>query len=447
MKRILFAYPEVAPLHNNGGIGTFVFEAATLLAQSGRWEVDVLADSLYAEGNGERFSTAQQRFRKSGVTLHNLDRSGSRDGGWRFPTPGQAMCYDARVSALHDERRYDVIEFPDWKAPGFFSVRRKVNEGAFSDTRLVVHLHGSTLDVRSWHGGRPTQPDDVYAEFMEDYVKRHADAVVSPTEFLLEPVRRLGIEGRLVQRRAYPMQPAVNVRRRATSPLTIACCSRLELRKGQDILARAIGQLSATGALEGCHVVLRGRDGVGDARGGRMSRHLRRLLRGVEGWEIADAIDRDALARWLGEEVAICVVPSRVDNYPNVLLEAARSGCLVVCSDSGGIPELLADYEIPALVFPAGDVGALARQLESAIATVRAGTWSREDRGTSFEEARSRQAQRCLEHYEALASVPTRMPTGADSTDDGWPPAIDLTLRQRVRETIDQVRTRFLARS
>ncbi len=74
MHRILFAYPEVSPLFADGGIGTFVFEATTLLASSGNWEVDILTVTSYApnitQGN---FRKAEKMFKEAGVRLMNLD--------------------------------------------------------------------------------------------------------------------------------------------------------------------------------------------------------------------------------------------------------------------------------------------------------------------------------------------------------------------------------------
>ena len=74
MHRILFAYPEVSPLFTNGGIGTFVFEATTLLASSGNWEVDILTDTNYAPNitQGD-FSKAGKMLKEAGVRLMNLD--------------------------------------------------------------------------------------------------------------------------------------------------------------------------------------------------------------------------------------------------------------------------------------------------------------------------------------------------------------------------------------
>src|SRR5262245_60388224 len=145
MYRILYAYPEVSPLFPNGGVGTFVCETATLLAKSGQWEVDILTDVTYAPGlTHENFRKAASMFREVGVRLIDLNRDDGVPAVWPAGEVTRAERYHRHVTRLHQEKHYDVIEFPDWRAPGFFVVREKRTIGAFRDTQLVVHCHSST---------------------------------------------------------------------------------------------------------------------------------------------------------------------------------------------------------------------------------------------------------------------------------------------------------------
>jgi glycosyltransferase involved in cell wall biosynthesis len=56
---------------------------------------------------------------------------------------------------------------------------------------------------------------------------------------------------------------------------------------------------------------------------------------------------------------AVCVVPSRWENFPYVCLEAMASGCAVVASRVGGLAEIIEDGVNGILVEP-GDDRALA---------------------------------------------------------------------------------------
>jgi glycosyltransferase involved in cell wall biosynthesis len=85
---------------------------------------------------------------------------------------------------------------------------------------------------------------------------------------------------------------------------------------------------------------------------------------------IADAIDfvpatRDVPA-WL-RKMDIFVLPSYSEAFSNSLLEAMACGCAVIGSHVGGMPELTGSNEERGLLFPNGDVQALAAQLERLI--------------------------------------------------------------------------------
>jgi len=62
----------------------------------------------------------------------------------------------------------------------------------------------------------------------------------------------------------------------------------------------------------------------------------------------------------------IFVLCSYSECLPNALLEAMACGCSVVASSVGGIPEVIGRNE-RGLLFPAGDVDALAAQLTKLI--------------------------------------------------------------------------------
>ncbi len=412
MRRILLAYPEVSPLYVNGGIGTYVCEVAHLLAEAG-WDVDVLTDFAYPPaGMRPDFSKSIKSFAKAGIRLLDLDQVDKDTVRWDPPDLLRSERYFRTIARLHETARYDVIEFPDWRGPGFLAVRHHRLAGALAGARLVVHLHSSTKDVADWHDGVFTQRAELITHYMEQYVKAHADVVLSPSEYLLAPLRSAGLS-RPMFRSGYPIMTghAPQPRERDSSSagsnvITVACISRLERRKGQDVLAQALGSLAGAGAL-GSDVrwVFCGNDSMGLPGDRSMAASLRRLLSGVPNWTILNAKPRPELLAWLATDVNLCVVPSRGDNYPNVILEAAGVGCQVVCSDAGGIPEVIRDYGIPAAVYPSEDHEALARALAVALDELRCEGTQRERRRAEFEQACRRQRARTVETYESIAAL------------------------------------------
>ena len=404
-------------MYVNGGIGTYVAEAAALLRTSGQWEVDVLTDlSFVPLSMRPDWSSAETYFEERGVRLLTLTRQTRSAWAWPSADLNRADRYQQEIRRLHARHRYDLIEFPDWRGPGFFTVRQKRTTGAFADTRLVVHLHSSTGDVASWRGGGVVTRGDLYCRYIEDYVKAHADVVLSPTEYLLTPLReKAGVGDRLFFRNGYPLvspPPAPEQSAHAPCgerPVTVACVSRLEVRKGQDILAKAIRRLAQTaGVSQPVEFVFCGNDAGGLPGDGSMAQSLRRILHGVPNWSIRPAMPRAALLHWLATEVDICVVPSKGDNYPNVVLEAAQAGCLLVCSNAGGIPELILDYRLRAAVTPVNDVSRLADAIAQAIIQIRNEPGIRRRLMADFEAARQGRCQATLDTYRVIAESPSK---------------------------------------
>src|SRR3990172_6974241 len=414
MRRILYAYPEVSPIFPNGGIGTFVFEVSHLLAASGEWDVDILTDTSYsATIMQDDFRKAETVFKQAGVRLIDLYRDERIKPGWESPDVIRAERYHAHVTKLHSERHYHLIEFPDWRAPGFFVVRHKKTTKSFGNTLLVVRLHSSTKDVWDWQDGYFSNKNDLYCHFMEEYVKKYSDIVMSPTEFLLRPVRQTQLVfEKLLFRDGYPISSNYQPHQkdihhdRRSDPITVACVSRLELRKGQDILANAIRHLSESNSLDNnVQFVFCGKDNMGLVRERWMSQSIKQILKGVKNWKIIKPKSRQDLMNWLATEVDICVVPSRVDNYPNVVMEASGAGCYVIASDSGGIPEIFEDYEIAGALFPPGDILALEREIRKAIQYLKSNPGIRVHIAEEFEKSRQKKANQTIAKYDEIIEL------------------------------------------
>jgi glycosyltransferase involved in cell wall biosynthesis len=133
--------------------------------------------------------------------------------------------------------------------------------------------------------------------------------------------------------------------------LVVAVLGRISGWKGQDVAVRALSYL------DDATLLIAGQPWRGE------DRHLREL------WSLARAIgveDRvvhagfvDDVAQVYGAADVVAVPSTQPDPLPNAALEAAASGCCVVASDHGGLPEILRDGETGVLVRP-GDPRALA---------------------------------------------------------------------------------------
>lgn len=160
---------------------------------------------------------------------------------------------------------------------------------------------------------------------------------------------------------------------------------RLRLRKGVEVLLRALALLRAQPSAAS---VPRLRI-VGDGE------HLQAIERAAERFGVRDLVDflgrrGPAEIRWLLDRSAALVVPSIYEGMPLVVLEAMVAGVPVVASRVSGIPEVVLDPESGWLV-PPEDPPALAAAIQELLGDPE-GARRRGDRGRRRLEERYRPA-------------------------------------------------------
>jgi glycosyltransferase involved in cell wall biosynthesis len=138
----------------------------------------------------------------------------------------------------------------------------------------------------------------------------------------------------------------------------VAVLGRISGWKGQDVAVRALAHLGDHAML-----VIAGEPWRGEER------HLRELWSLARSLGVANRLVHagfvDDVARIYGAADVIAVPSKQPDPLPNAALEAAASGCCVVASNHGGLPEILRDGETGLLV-PPGDAVALAAAIAGA---------------------------------------------------------------------------------
>jgi GalNAc-alpha-(1->4)-GalNAc-alpha-(1->3)-diNAcBac-PP-undecaprenol alpha-1,4-N-acetyl-D-galactosaminyltransferase len=146
----------------------------------------------------------------------------------------------------------------------------------------------------------------------------------------------------------------------ATQGPTVLCVGRFDDMKGQDILIRAWAQLGA--ARDGWELRLVG-DGVNREKYAEMIRSL-----GIQASVILAGQKSDMAAEYAGASVV--VVPSRVEGFPNVLLESMAAGKAVAVSDLPDACREVVRHESDGLLYRGDSVddltAALARLLSDA---------------------------------------------------------------------------------
>ncbi len=268
-----------------------------------------------------------------------------------------AASYALWMRLLH--LRPDVVETQDGETRGlFFALRHSVP--------LVIYLHTPTmLDV--WLMGRPLSWRGRLADRIDRLSSDRADVLTSPSQLLVDTLRRFGwLEGEVPEiiPPPAPAGPWAEVSSALPTDPVVLVAGRQEWRKGGDVIVEALPRLVGIEGVEGLF--------AGASSGLVGGRPYQEWLS-----DRADAVGapcrflgpvrRDAMADLYGRS-RVVAVPSRYENFSTVAVEAMACGRPVVCSATGGIAPLVERWGAGTVVPPDDPValaGALAPFLAS----------------------------------------------------------------------------------
>lgn len=268
-----------------------------------------------------------------------------------------AGAASSKVRELIENDGVRAIEAPDWGAAALgLSIGRHTPPYA-------VHLHTPTVLVEEMNETPLLRRGAILAG-LERMAIRRAALLISPSQELADRIcARFGLDPEKVHVVPYPFRGErfagiAPPEYRGDFRPRILCPGRLEWRKGQDILVRAIPAIAAN--FGGGSVRLAGRDTTTGPRGTSMRAHLEDLAASLgvsDAVEFAGEVAPDRMPAEY-EWADLVVIPSRYDNSPYACLEAQASARPVLAAACGGLPEMVVDGENGALFAP-GDSRAL----------------------------------------------------------------------------------------
>lgn len=364
--------PDLAGAVRNGGIGTACAELASALAQAG-WRVTVLFSQV---DSAARATDAWiEPYRQLGITVvvaaEWADRRAAERSaaGKRQFFPGHAGL--AMASWVHDwlaEHSFDVVVLMDWQGHGFYALEAKRTGLRFQRTWFVTQLHSPSL----WHAlnnaDLAADPLQSITYHMERLSVTHADAVISPSAYMLDWVKAHGFKPppqsmvlpNLITAPA-SLPPTRRVRRAVRE---LVFFGRLEYRKGLAQFCDALDLLEASGQRPDKVVFLGKFARMGQEHSGLY------IARRSRAWGFAVDIEarhdhRQALDL-LRAEGRLAVMPSVADNSPYAVLECLVAGVPFLARDVGGIGELVHDRDRADCLFD-DRPAALAQRLAAAL--------------------------------------------------------------------------------
>jgi glycogen synthase len=338
MKVALFSF-EYPPDTGYGGIATTTRQIAFMLQQQGH-HVEVFAGSS---------SRTQSQVEENGFWVH------------RVVAKRRIDFVHAIVPIFQERHRstnFDVLESPEFGADAAAAIQ------ALPNIPLVVRLHTPTAMVAE-HDGRGSWLAQLRVRAgalrrginplgdLEHRLAASADGLIAPSWAIgKELIQRWQLKPQRLQHIPNPFIPAqalldVPI---PSSAKFVTFIGRLDVKKGVTDLAAAIPQIVE--AFPQAKFRFVGRNGSSPDKNHDMRSYLEHMLEPhLDAIEFTGQISQQELPSVLSDS-AVCVFPSRWENFPNVCLEAMSAGRAVVGSSAGGMAEMLSSKEVGRLVPP-----------------------------------------------------------------------------------------------
>jgi glycosyltransferase involved in cell wall biosynthesis/GT2 family glycosyltransferase len=253
---------------------------------------------------------------------------------------------------------YDFIHFHDYKGLGFASLSAKRQRLAFSNTTLIVQVHGPTRWALQANGYPFRHEDRLKIDFMERQSIARADILVSPSHYMVNWLKQ----------NDWTLPPAERIRviQNVSSHLgmllgqtqsngeKVACreiifFGRHEERKGIVPFCDALDLINEDLASANVPVTFLG--GFGIIKGEASPLYLTdRSTKWRFPIQFLPDFDRLSACRYLAaRKRSLVVVPSFFENSPYTVLETAITARPLITSAVGGAAELLDPTLVPLL--------------------------------------------------------------------------------------------------
>ena len=337
-RRITLVTDEILGVVRTAGAGTANTFLAFALARLGH-DVEILLTGLTSRAAVE--APWAQEYSARGIELRRVEEPRERIGH------AFASAYAVQEALRADPP--ELVVAHDCYAPGYAALRSRQLGLAFSDTAFAIYCHGTTGWTYEAHRKLRRWPPSFEFQALERASIELADVVVSPSAYMLDWMRSRGWEIQHPVVAPYftrsSVDGGVSQNSRARERIRrLVFFGRLEERKGIEPFVAALNDLQPE-LLSGVELLFLGRDTklwpvarVADAIADTVKANVA-SLRFETGLDQHDAI---ALLQRPG---TLAVMPSLVDNSPNVIYECLEHGIPFLSSNAGGGPELVVEED------------------------------------------------------------------------------------------------------
>ena len=336
--RIAFITYEYPPDIAQGGIATYVQQAAYLLKDRGH-DVEVFC--------GSHSRTISENV--EGVLIHRVKTKNPQAFG--------EDCLNI-FSERHLADSFDVMESPEIHANAKLIKEKfpklplvvKLHMASFIQMRLLNYYTSKLAKLRYFLGGLRRGKINIYGSYnykedLEYQFTCLADGVVAPSKSVKEIVlKEWFLEEKVVSNIPYPFLPPPELLKipvNSTNKKVVTFIGKLNVHKGMVNLIKVIPLVAKK--YPDVEFRLIGNDSYFAVKKLNMSDYIRRELKGYErNYSIMGGLNYEDILRQF-KSTSICIYPSIWENFPLVCLEAMSAGKAIIGSKEGGMNEMLSD--------------------------------------------------------------------------------------------------------
>jgi glycosyltransferase involved in cell wall biosynthesis len=318
----------------HGGLGAAVEQLARVLAL----EHEVTVVHAYEAGAPDPRSDDPPELRRVIADLSRLPPI-----AFSCDDHARSAALVAAIEEVYGDTPPDYLEVPDYRGLGLVPLQaRNSGNRSLRGCTIAVRLHGA-VEAICMHDGTWQQPGNRILFDFEREVLRLADLVVWPGGDVLELYQRflgfpLPVAERVRLPLEHPSERPAPAPRPTGEPLRILYAGRLQRVKGVTDLVEACMRL---GSGE-WRLTLIG----GDTNTAPLASSMRETIETMAASEprvtLLERISREALQE-IYTQHDVLAVPSRFEVWPNVALEAMRTGLPVLATPVAGLTEIVED--------------------------------------------------------------------------------------------------------
>lgn len=338
--RVLIVTPDIQGPIRNGGIGTAFAALARTLAGAGRAVTILYTLGNYTEG-GEAVEHWQRHYAGLGIRFIPVSLE---QGEPLLDAPHHAWrAYRVYLWLKEHQHDFDLAYFPEWKGEAYYALQAKRVGLDFAGLGLVIVTHSSTTWAESGNYVVPQRFDDLLLEFLERRSVELADAVISPSQYMLDWMQHRGWRwaghAHVIQNLMpdAPVEHGADVKAFAVHEWVFF--GRLERRKGLIIFLDALKRMPPEVRAR-IQITFLGKAIHTPDYDSAQTIHAQ-----LGDWNLQPKLitdyGRDDALTYLEQPGRVAVIASLVENSPYTVLECVLKRIPFIAADVGGIAELV----------------------------------------------------------------------------------------------------------